>query len=168
VAKGARTDVTVSLIDIYPTLVEKCNLPAPHQKLEGFSLVSILKHPAEATDRTVYLPYMNRGEYAVMNRDWRYIHYDEKNRELYNVKEDPHEWNNLASDSQYADVIAELRKSAPTEFADPEPKLNSRRDLVIEGEAFRWEKGKGNYMPHPKYLPYTDPAIKRQQSKKGR
>ena len=116
----------------------------------------------------MYLPYMNPGEYTVMNRDWRYIHYDDKNQELYNVKEDPHEWNNLASDPQYADVITKLRGSAPTEFADPEPKLNSRRDLVVEGETFRWEKGKGNYVPHPKYLPYTDPAMKQKQSKKGR
>ena len=163
VAQGARTDVTVSLIDIYPTLVETCNLPAPHQKLEGVSLASTLKHPAAAKDRTVYLPYVSPGEYTLMNRDWRYSHYDDKNTELYNVKKDPHEWNNLASEPQYADVIARLRKSAPTQFADPQPKLNARRDLVVEGETFRWEKGKGNYVPHPKYLPYTDPAMKQQK-----
>ena len=168
VAKGVRTDVTVSLIDIYPTLVETCDLPAPRQKLEGVSLASTLRHPAGAKDRTVYLPYMNTGEYAVMNRDWRFIHYDDTNRELYNVKDDPHEWNNLASEPQYANVIAELRKSAPTEFADPEPKLNSRRDLVVEGETFRWESGKGNYIPHPKYLPYTDPALRQKQSTERR
>ncbi len=168
VAKGERTDVTVSLIDIYPTLVEQCNLPAPRQKLEGVSLASTLKNPAEASDRTVYLPYINPGEYTLMNREWRFIHYDDKNQELYNVKEDPHEWNNLASDPQYAGVIERLRDSAQTEFADPEPRLNSRRDLVVEGETFRWEKGKGNYVPHPKYLPYTDPALKQKQSKKGR
>ncbi|WP_145384468.1 sulfatase [Stieleria neptunia] len=166
VAEGARTDVTVSLIDIYPTLVEKCNLPTPHQELEGVSLAATLNQPAEAEDRTVYLPYMNPGEYAVMNRDWRYIHYDDTNQELYNVKEDPHEWNNLVSDPQYADVITTLQASAPKEFADPEPKLNARRDLVVEGEAFRWEKGKGNYVPHPKYLPYTDPAKKQVQPKR--
>lgn len=168
VAKGARTDVTVSLIDIYPTLIGKCDLPAPRQTLEGVSLASTLRNPAAAKDRTVYLPYINPGEYTVMNRDWRYIHYDDKNQELYNVKEDPHEWNNLASDPDYADVITRLQKSAPTRFADPEPKLNARRDLVIEGETFRWEKGKGNYVPHPKYLPYTDPEMKRKQLKKGR
>ena len=100
-----------------------------------------------------------------MNRDWRYIHYDDKNQELYSVKKGPYEWNNLASDPQYADVITRLRDSAPTEFADPEPKLNARRDLVVEGESFRWEKGKGNYVPHPKYLPYTDPSMKQKQSK---
>ena len=84
--------MTVSLIDIYPTLVETCNLPAPRQELEGVSLASTLKNPSDAKDRTVYLPYMNPGEYTLMNRDWRFIHYDDKNQELYNVKEDPHEW----------------------------------------------------------------------------
>ena len=165
VAQGVRTDITVSLIDIYPTLVEQCNLPAPRQELEGTSLASTLKNPDSASDRTVYLPYINPGEYTLMNRDWRFIYYDDENQELYNVQEDPHEWNNLASDPEYADVITRLRDLAPTEFADPEPKLNSRRDLVVEGETFRWEKGKGNYIPHPKYLPYTDPISKPQPSK---
>nr|WP_168567180.1 sulfatase [Crateriforma spongiae] len=168
IAEGAKTDVTVSLIDIYPTLVETCNLPAPRQDLEGVSLASILKNPAEADDRTVYLPYINPGEYGLMNRQWRFIHYDDDNQELYNVKEDPHEWNNLASDPQHADVIAELRASAPTEFAAPEPKMNARRDLVVEGETFRWVKGEGNYVPHPKYLPYTDPALKQKKANSER
>ncbi len=160
VAKGERTDVTVSLIDIYPTLVEKCSLLAPPQKLEGVSLASTLANPSQASDRTVYLPYMTPGQYAVMNRDWRYVHYDDKNQELYDLQEDPNEWNNLASDPQYANVIAELQQSAPTEFADEEPKLNARRDLVIEGETFRWKKGEGNFVPHPKYLPYSAPPMK--------
>ena len=172
VAKGKRTDTTVSLIDIYPTLVEQCDLPIPHQELEGESLASTLMHPDQAKDRTVYLPYINPGEYTVMNRDWRFIHYDDNNQELYNVSNDPHEWNNLARDPQYAGVIASLRHSAPTEFADPEPTFNARKDLVVEGETFRWEKGKGNYVPHPKFLPYTDPFLKKRiQSKfprKGR
>ncbi|MFN3189414.1 MAG: sulfatase [Aureliella sp.] len=168
VAKGVRSDVTVSLIDIYPTLVEACNLPAPRQELEGVSLASTLKNPSVAQDRTVYLPYMKPGEYTLINRDWRFIHYDDKNQELYKVNEDPHEWDNLASDTQYADVIARLRETAPREFADPEPKLNARRDLVVEDESFRWEKGQGNYVPHPKYLPYTGSKMNQKQSKQGR
>lgn len=156
VTKGARTDVTASLIDMYPTLVEMCDLPKPHQKLEGESLVATLDNPAAAVDRTVFLPYMKPGEYAVFNRDWRYIRYAEDGEELYNLPKDPNEWTNLASDAQYADVIAELRKSAPKTFAQPEAKMNARKDLVIEGDTFRWQKGEGNYKPSPKYRPYTN------------
>jgi len=155
VAQGAKTDVTVSLIDMYPTLVEMCDLPQPSQPLEGESITQTLADPAAAEDRSVLLPYMNPGEYAIINRDWRYIRYGDDGEELYNLREDPNEWNNLASDENYTDVKAELAKCAPQTFATPEVKLNVRKDLLIEGESFRWEKGKGNYIPHPKYLPYT-------------
>ncbi len=155
VTQGQKSDVTVSLIDMYPTLVEICELPRPSQTLEGESLAKILIDPAMATDRNVFLPYMTPGEFAIINRDWRYIRYGEDGEELYNVREDPNEWNNLASDPQYTDIMAELSRSAPQSFAAPEPKLNERKDLVVEGETFRWQQGKGNYVPHPKYLPYN-------------
>ena len=155
VARGAKTDVSVSLIDMYPTFVEMCGLSQPHQSLEGESLALTLSNPPGAKDRNVFLPHMNPGEYAIINRDWRYIRYGEDGEELYNLRDDPNEWNNLALDEKYAGVKAELRKSAPKTFAAPEENLNARRDLVVEGETFHWEKGKGNYQPHPKYLPYT-------------
>ena len=155
VAKGSTSDVTVSLIDMYPTFVEMCGLSQPDQPLEGKSLASTLGNPSLAKDRTVYLPYMKPREYAVFNRDWRYIRYGEDGEELYNLREDPNEWNNVASEPRYAEVMAELRKSAPENFVSPEVKLNARKDLVIEGDTFRWEKGNGNYKPTPKYRPYS-------------
>jgi arylsulfatase A-like enzyme len=155
VAKGATTDVTVSLIDMYPTLVQMCGLPKPHQELEGESLVSTLSNPSAATDRDVFLPHMHPGEYAIINRNWRYVRYGEDGEELYDLRKDPHEWNNLASDARHAKLMAEMQKSAPKTFAPPEERLNSRKDLVVDGEAFRWEKGKGNYTPVPKYRPYN-------------
>ena len=154
VANGSTTDVTVSLIDIYPTLIEMCRLKKPHQRLEGESLASTLNKPSSAKDRNVFLPDMTPDQYAVINRDWRYIRHSD-GEELYNLREDPNEWNNLAPHSRYADVIAELRNSAPKHFAAPEAKLNARRDLVLESGTFRWEKGQGNYKPRPKYRPYT-------------
>ena len=89
----------------------------------------------------------------------RYIRYGEDGEELYNLREDPNEWHNLASEEKYADLKAKMRKSAPKTFAEPEGKLNSRKDLVIEGETFRWEKGKGNYKPLPKHLPYASAGV---------
>ena len=76
------------------------------------------------------------------------------------VREDPNEWNNLAQQGGHEELKSELRKSAPRYFAEPETKLNARRDLVVEGNSFRWEKGKGNYKPRPKYRPYTSAETK--------
>ena len=155
VAKGRKSDVTVSLIDMYPTLVDLCGLPKPRQKLEGQSLAKTLVDPASAEDRNVFLPHMNPGEYAVINRDWRYIRYGEDGEELYDLQADPNEWHNLAASPEHAARKAELRSFAPATFAEPAQNLNARKDLVVDGETFRWEKGKGNYTPSPKHLPYT-------------
>lgn len=159
IAEGAKTDVTVSLIDMYPTFVDMCELTKPHQQLEGESLAATLSDPSTAKDRTVFLPYMKPGEYAVFNREWRYIRYGEDGEELYNVAKDPNEWTNLATDEKYTSVKKKLSKSAPKTFAKPEAKLNTRKDLVIDGDTFRWEKGKGNFKPTPKYRPYS-PSVK--------
>ena len=99
---------------------------------------------------------MNPSEYAIINRDWRYIRYGQDGEELYDLNSDPHEWENLADNTQYAGVIKRLRSSAPSAFAPPEEKLNARKDLLIDGDTFRWERGKGNYVPPPKHLPYTE------------
>ena len=61
---------------------------------------------------------MNPGEYAVMNRDWRYIRYGDDGEELYDLKTDPNEWENLADDPVF-ESKEELRRVAPKVFAKP-------------------------------------------------
>lgn len=147
VARGSKTDVTASLIDMYPTFVDMCGLPKPRQKLQGTSLAKTLAVPASAADRDVFLPHMIPGEYAIINRDWRYIRYGDDGEELYDLRADPHEWHNLAARPEHEDVKVRMRALAPRHFAEPGSSLNARRDLLIEGETFRWSRGQGNYQP---------------------
>ena len=168
VAKGQESDVTVSLIDMYPTLIDLVGLAKPHQELAGESLVKTLADPTSAEDRNVFLPHMNPGEYAVINRDWRYIRYGEDGEELYDLQNDPNEWHNLASSPEQVTRKAEMRKFAPETFAQPAPNLNVRKDLVIDGETFRWEKGKGNYKPSPKRRPAAQGSTGKSKVKKGK
>jgi len=137
IAKGKKTDVTVSLIDMYPTFTELCSLPEPSHHLEGQSIASTLADPDSAKDRTVYLPYVTPGEYALINRDLRYIHYKD-GEELYDLTTDPNEWSNLASETNYADKKEQIKKLAPTNFAPAARKLSINRNLFFEGETFHW------------------------------
>ena len=138
VARNTKVDATVSLIDLFPSVTGLAQVE-DQQKRDGVSLVQVLKAPAVARDRKVLLPGMKPNEYAVMNRDWRYIHYADGGEELYQVKKDPNEWHNLAGRSEHAKVMQEMRQSAPKEFASPGPAKNELK-LVTEGEGFRWEK----------------------------
>jgi arylsulfatase A-like enzyme len=142
IARGAKIGATVSSIDLFPTLVELCRL-APDAGLEGQSLAAALRRPEAAKDRNVLVCEIKPGGYAIINRQWRNIHYADDTEELYDVAADPHEWVNLGGQEKHRAVIAELKRSAPAKVAPPGPATSQLR-LVPEGERFRWEpKPKG-------------------------
>jgi arylsulfatase A-like enzyme len=129
---------TVSLIDLYPTFAEMCDLPAK-KDLEGVSLGEVLKAPSKAEKRDVFVPHMKRGSYAVVNSDWRYIQYNDGSEELYNLNKDPNEWKNLAGEAEVAPIKETMQKAAPSEFA-PSATPKNKLNLIVEGDTFRWEK----------------------------
>lgn len=108
---------------MYPTFVELCDLTnnganADLQPLDGTSLASTLKAPDQAKEREVIISYLQAHEYAITNRDWRYIRYGDGQEELYNHNNDPHEWDNLARDPAYELIHADMRSKSPASPAD--------------------------------------------------
>ncbi len=169
VAKNKTTDVTVSLIDLYPTFREMCGLPQTMQTLEGQSIASTLANPDQAEDRSVFLPHMHPGEYAIINRDWRYVRYGEDGEELYDLREDPHEWNNLAMEKKYFKTKSRLSSFAPKKFAPQAKKLNAKRDLFVKDDSFEWIAGKGNLQKAKVYRPSaTTPTASKSSQAKGK
>ena len=157
VAKNKTSEVTVSLIDLYPTFLDLCGLPRTHQKLEGSSLASTLANPDQAKDRSVFLPHMHPGEYAIINRDWRYIRYGEDGEELYDLRKDPNEWHNLAMEDKFDEIKTRMASLAPKKFAPQAKKLNAKRDLFVEDGYYQWIEGKGNLKKTKVYRPATTP-----------
>jgi choline-sulfatase len=119
VPHGASCTEPVELLDLYPTLAEMCGLPA-HNDLEGHSLVPQLRDPSAPREWPAITSH-NQGNHAVRTKHWRYIHYADGSEELYDMQQDPHEWTNLASQSQYGDVLIELRRWLPTPDLPPAP-----------------------------------------------
>jgi len=133
---GGRCGQPAELLDMYPTLVELCALPA-RENLEGHSLVPQLKD-ANATRPWPAITTCNKGNDAVRSERWRYIRYADGAQELYDMKADPNEWTNLAADAKYADVIREHAKWIAKPDADLAP---NSFDRVLEkrGEQWFWE-----------------------------
>ncbi len=148
VAKGAEVDASVSLIDMFPTLCELCGVEDA-QRRDGTSLVPVLEDPAIAKDRDILLPGMRPREYAIVNRAWRYIRYADGTEELYDTRQDPNEWKNLAGFPEFEYVKQRLAASAPRTFAKPGA-TGGDRGLVVDGGSFRWETGRKKA---PKILP---------------
>jgi len=115
---------TVNLMDIYPTLIQLCGLPAK-EGLEGNDLFPLLKNPLRPWNHPSVTTH-GPGNHAVRSERWRYIKYSDGLEELYDHNKDPHEWNNLAADPKYAAVKKELGSWLPKTNAAPAPGVSGR------------------------------------------
>lgn len=128
---GTVCDQPVSLVSLYPTLIDLAGLPADEEN-DGPSLVPLLNDPAGAWGHVAVTHLARRGSFSVSDNDWRYIHYADGGEELYNIKEDPYEWTNLAQAEEHAPQLQVMRDRAPSDFAPkPEPSVQSLIQLTF-------------------------------------
>jgi choline-sulfatase len=135
IAQG-RCTRPAELLDIYPTLVELCDLPQP-EGLEGHSLLPQLKD-ASAPRKWPAITTHNHDNHGVRSEHWRYIRYADGSEELYDMRKDPNEWTNVVGDEKYADVLREHRQWLPKKSAMPAPGSRSRILIYKNGRA-NWQ-----------------------------
>jgi arylsulfatase A-like enzyme len=120
-ATGATVDAAVSLVDLFPTLMELTGLPGPYP-LDGTSLAPLLAEPATPWDHPVLMTNATTDaagdstgviDYAIRSNLYRYIQYHAGGRELYLEGGDPGEFSNVAADPQYAGILADLSAYVP-------------------------------------------------------
>ncbi|MEH0152745.1 sulfatase-like hydrolase/transferase [Limibacter armeniacum] len=97
----------VSLQDVYPTLIELCNLSA-RSDVQGNSLQPLLNNPNQSSwDKPVFATYGSTN--YIRTNQWKYIS-DGGNSQLYDVQADPYEWNNLYGNTAYNTIINDLQQ----------------------------------------------------------
>jgi arylsulfatase K len=115
VTRGATVDAPVSLVDIYPTLMDLAGCPHP-EGLDGHSLMP------EATGADGSRPdwalsefhgtTSNTGAFMLRRGDWKYIAYPGYGPMLFNLVEDPNELENVAvSQPEVADEMDRILRS---------------------------------------------------------
>ncbi|MFK8112526.1 MAG: sulfatase-like hydrolase/transferase [Rubripirellula sp.] len=116
-AAGTTCDQPVNLLSLFPTLTELAGLPDKETN-DGPSLLPLLEE-ADSDWPHVSTTYLGKpGNYGLSDRRWRYIEYDNGDRELYDIQTDRFEWVNLAEKPEHANRIAALRARAPKKFAE--------------------------------------------------
>jgi len=107
----------VETVDLYPTLADFCGLQPPH-RLAGVSLRPLLDDPQAEWNRPAYTQVQRGNDqamfmgYSVRTEQWRYTEYDGGNKgvELYDHRNDPREFTNLAKEPRHSQVVTQMKR----------------------------------------------------------
>lgn len=112
--RGGKVDTPISLLDIYPTIVELTGSGATGHSLDGQSLVPLLKPNFNPlTSDRFAVSSIGRGTHSVVKGRYRYIRYFDGSEELYDRQADPNEFQNLARKPQFADLKQQYKRHIP-------------------------------------------------------
>lgn len=107
IPKNEVRDALVYLYDIFPTLSDICGLPAP-DGVDGKDFTQVLMGKEKEVRSSLYTAYRNTAR-AVRTNEWKLIRYPQRNySQLFNLKNDPLEIDNLTELPEYKSKVDEL------------------------------------------------------------
>ena len=138
VKPGSACSVPVTSVDFYPTFLEITGVTKPdRQALDGQSMVCLLKQKDGNQERAIYWHYPvyhhSSPAGAIRQGDWKLIEFFDGGRlELYNLKDDIGEKNNLVASmpkiaKELHQKLAAWRKSVHAAMPQPNPDFDSAK-----------------------------------------
>lgn len=142
---NTENNTLVSFVDFMPTLCELTGAEIP-KTTQGKSIVNLTKK-GKLEERTVYSEY-RAGNYKgfpkqkdlpsrmLIRGDYKFVYTHGVIDQLYNVKEDPNERNNLVMDKQYADMARDLCFETLAEWRFQQ---YNEMKIKAKGKTLTWE-----------------------------
>lgn len=128
--KSKKVNHPVSLIDVYPTLKDMCDLKGQTvrnekgKELGGHSLKPFITGKGKWTGQDYAISSFAYGApkkidqqiYSLKGERYRYTRYHDGREELYDHKTDPYEWTNLAGEKKYKSIKDDFSKKLDKEL----------------------------------------------------
>jgi len=126
IPQGQTKKTPVSLVDIYPTVLDVTGAQEQHfdghDRSANRSLMRLARDNNDE-DRTVLSEYHAVGSrhaaYMLRNKKYKYVHYIEYAPELFDMEQDPYEESDLAGLPEYSEIIQAFETQL-REMLDPE------------------------------------------------
>ncbi|MCS5490218.1 sulfatase [Algoriphagus limi] len=106
-----KSESFVELVDLYPTLLDLTNSQIP-KRLQGISLKPLLKNPQQEVRPFAFSVTQGGSTYLIRTKRWAYIQYGknaEEGMELFDMEQDPGQYQNLAYDDYFQSQVEEMK-----------------------------------------------------------
>jgi arylsulfatase A-like enzyme len=165
VPSGLKTDALVELRDLYPTILDICDVNVPlDESVSSFSLVEggyidettigdrefvfaeytvpqpdldELRSRTDDVEALAFLDSLDQPLRCLRTGDWKYIRSHDGSVELFDLNSDPDETNNIAED--HLELVTDFGERLDTKFDSLKPPTGSRLEDVEEGTRDRLE-----------------------------
>ena len=122
-AGGKRCDEPVSIVDLAPTILDLAGVGEDRRlPMDGTSLMGLIRG-TEAQPRIVFSEMHSEGVYTtcfmVRRGTFKYNYFHGHGVQLFDLAQDPGEWNNLAGRAKYAEIEKQLKDLILKQF-DPD------------------------------------------------
>ena len=124
IPKGKTCATTVSLIDVYPTILNAEGIAEnDHDRtLPGKSLLQIAKEQDDR-EREVFAEFHSTGSttggFMLRSGNYKYIYYVGYKPQLFDIEKDPHEMHDLIDDPAYSEIAEKMDQNL-RKIGDPE------------------------------------------------
>jgi len=152
--RGTVENKLIESIDLLPTFIEVAGGKIPVHWLEGHSLLPILhgksvknwrNYTISESEYASRIPYWKLGieghearATMVRTHDWKYIFHDSFRPELFDLRNDPHEFNDLGEHKEYETIRIEMKdmlfdsmRKRKTRTTKSNDYLKSRAELLL-------------------------------------
>jgi len=117
VPAAKRCDAQCYLRDMFPTACDMAEIPIP-RTVEGKSLKPVILGEEDAVYAEVF-GYFRDKQRMIRTDRWKLIHYPHISRyQLFDVRSDPFETNDLIHDQRHAETIAQLKQRLARKLAE--------------------------------------------------
>ena len=130
--KNVKSNQPVELLDLYPTLLDLCDLP-PNNQNEGKSIKKLIEGQ-EWEHSIPAITTFGRNNHAIITERYRYIHYENGAEELYDHVVDPNEWTNLALKSNTEEIRNSLSQHLPQKNVAWSPKSSMNHNAYFRNQ----------------------------------
>lgn len=114
------SDSFVELLDLYPTTAKLAGLKISSE-LQGKDLTKVLLKPDEEVREFAFSTSQGGKALLIRTKKWAFIQYEEdasKGMELYDMETDPQQFNNLATNPIYKDVVNDMQSRLNNKLAE--------------------------------------------------
>ena len=125
VPKGEKREAISYLSDLYPTFCEVSGISTP-ETVQGKNLWDVVQGKESSVRNSGYYVYKN-FQRAARNDQWKIIKYNVSSvvtTQLFDLKNDPYELNNLAEDKQYDNKLKEMELLLKEKMKDENDKAD--------------------------------------------